>query len=120
MTKELTSEETTVIATYPVRHQADMARDVLEEQGIASFVVGDDVHTSLQFTDGVHLWTLKREAQAARDALAQAYLLPEEAPVSDDEEPTGSAPAWVRHIAGFDLIVTALIAAAIIIGLLIF
>lgn len=70
----LSTEDTTVVATYSNRHDAEVARSLLEDRGIASFVVADEVHPPIQLTGGVRLLVLSGEAQEARQALEDAAL----------------------------------------------
>lgn len=71
------TDRTTVVALYPARHYADMARDALADAGIEAFVVADDVHVPLQLTEGAKLVVLERQAEAALAALTEANLLPD-------------------------------------------
>ena len=71
------SDQTTIIAVYPARHYADMARDALSDAGIEAFVAADDVHVPLQLTEGAKLVVLERQAEAALAALNEANLLPD-------------------------------------------
>jgi hypothetical protein len=78
-----------VVATYPARHYADLAKNYLEDKNIESLVAADDVHVTLQLTEGVRLFVLEHDAQAAYDALAEAKLLPDTIamdPEPEDEE----------------------------------
>lgn len=83
------SQKTAVVATYPARHYAEMARDFLADNNIDAFVIADDVHVPLQLTEGARLLVMEAQAEAAYDALADAGLLPEsistDAAVDDDE-----------------------------------
>ena len=72
------SDKTTVVAVYPARHYAEMARDVLADANIEAFVSADNVHVPLQLTEGAKLVVLEREAEAAHGALADANLLPDD------------------------------------------
>lgn len=118
MTRDISSEETTVVATYNARHDAEVAKSFLEDQGIASFVVADDVHPPIQLTGGVRLYVMSSEAQIARAALEDAQMIGDKAPAdetysSDGADTRVGEPArlasWV-YIAGFVLIVVAIIA----------
>jgi hypothetical protein len=75
MTRDLSSEETTVVATYLARHDAEMARSFLADQGIDSFVIADDVHVPLQLTQGARLLVMRSQAQKAYDALVDANMM---------------------------------------------
>ncbi len=120
MTSDISSEETAVVATYTNRHDAEVAKSFLEDQGIASFVVADDVHPPIQLTEGVRLFVMSEEAQNARIALEDAKMVGDLAPEEDDVSPRSddvdvevSRPArltaWL-YVAGFLLIVVAIIA----------
>lgn len=52
MTRDLSSKESTVVATYSNHQDAEMARGYLEDHDIASFVGADDVHPLFQLTEG--------------------------------------------------------------------
>ncbi|CAN5574355.1 hypothetical protein BH23BAC4_BH23BAC4_08650 [soil metagenome] len=80
------SESTVVVASYPARHYAEMAKDFLADNGIASFIVADDVHVPLQLTDGARLSVLESTAQAAYAALERAGFLPENITEDPDSE----------------------------------
>ena len=71
------SENTAVVATYPARHYAEMAKDFLADNGIDALIVADDVHVPLQLTEGARLRVMESEAPAAYEALDRAGLLPE-------------------------------------------
>ena len=91
MTQTPSSENTAVVATYPARHYAEIAKDFLIDQGIDSFVTGDDVHVPLQLTEGVRVFVMESRATEAYEALEGAGLLPDsimEDPQSDDEAET--------------------------------
>jgi hypothetical protein len=79
------SENTEVVATYPARHYAEMARDFLSDNGIDSFVVADDVHVPLQLTEGARLRVMESKLHAAHAALERAGLLPER--IAEDTDP---------------------------------
>jgi hypothetical protein len=76
-------DTTTVLATYPARHYAEMARDCLSDNDIESYVAADDVHVQLQLTEGVRLLVMQSQAQNARAVLEDARLLPESLDTSD-------------------------------------
>ena len=83
------SEKTVVVATYPARHYAEMAKDYLQDKDIDSFVVADDVHVPLQLTEGARLIVMERQARSAHDALADADLLPDSIAMDVDDEEEG-------------------------------
>ena len=70
------SEETVVVATYSTRHDAEMAKSILEDNGISAFVVADDVHVPLQLTEGVRLIVLQSQVRRASEALEDLGLTP--------------------------------------------
>jgi hypothetical protein len=129
MTRDFSTDETTVVATYSNRQNAEIARTQLEKQEISSFVVADDVHPPLQLTEGVELRVLDREVEQAHKILTidgdtavktDSREMPSE---TDEAEKTGGlmfsdggfvqATAWI-YVAAFLLMVT-----VIIMGLLI-
>lgn len=71
------SEETAVVARYLRRHDAEIARSYLQDNGIDAVVVADDVHVSLQSRKGARLVVIQRQAQRAYLALVDANLLPD-------------------------------------------
>ena len=71
------TDATTVAATYPARHYAEMAKDFLADNDIVASVVADDVHVPLQLTEGVRLIVLQSQADKARRALDEAGLSPQ-------------------------------------------
>lgn len=77
MTQTPSSENTAVVATYPARHYAEMAKDFLADNGIDAFTTGDDVHVPLQFTEGVRLFVMESRAKEAYEALENAGMLPD-------------------------------------------
>lgn len=117
MNENLSSEETVVVATYSSRHDAEIAKNFLEDQGVASFVTADDVHPPLQLTEGVKLRVMSTEAAGARKALHEADMLAGRLdPLEFDESGSRSSP---RFTAWAYLIMFLLIVAAIALGLLI-
>lgn len=70
------TDATTVVATYPARHYAEMAKDFLADNDIVASVVADDVHVPLQLTEGVRLLVLQSQSDEARRALEEAGLSP--------------------------------------------
>jgi hypothetical protein len=71
------SENNAVVATYPARHYAEMARDFLSDDGIDAFIVADDVRVPLQLAEGAWLHVKESRIPAAYQALERAGLLPE-------------------------------------------
>lgn len=75
----LDTEETTVLATYSARRNAEMARDYLTDVGIRVFVSSDDaggMPPQMQRSSGAKLMGLCSTAQRARSLLDDAGLLP--------------------------------------------
>jgi len=77
MTQDPSSEHTAVVANYPARHYAEIAKDFLGDQGIDAFVTGDDVHVPVQMTEGVRVFVMESRAKEAYEALEGAGLLPD-------------------------------------------
>ncbi len=127
MNENLSSEETAVVATYSNRHDAEVARSFLEDQGVASFITADDVHPPLQLTEGVKLRVMSKEAQSARKALADAEMLsgrmdPAELERGGEGTAGGldlSAGSPARFTAWAYVVMFVLVVSAIAIGLLI-
>jgi hypothetical protein len=89
MSQTSASDETTTLATYTTRRDAEMARDYLEDAGIRAFVQTDDaggMYPQLQRPHGVQLVGMGGTASRARSLLEEAGLLP------DDEDAAASAP----------------------------
>lgn len=79
MTDDVRTEETTIVATYTTRRDAEMAQERLDEAGIQAFISADDaggMHPQLQRPHGVKLVVLGREAEFAHSTLEDAGLLP--------------------------------------------
>ena len=98
MTNDLAAEETTIVATYTTRRDAEMAQSRLEDEGIRTFITADDaggMHPQLQRPHGVKLVVLDRAAQYAHEVLAEAGLLPQtrEEDPSDADAPMDDAGA---------------------------
>ena len=90
MIDDLSTEETTVIATYWRRLDAEMAQRRLEGENIRSFITADDaggIHTDFQLIHGVKLVALSHEASAARSILEDTQMLP----ATSAEEEGGAA-----------------------------
>jgi hypothetical protein len=65
--------ETTVVATYAYRHEAEFARETLRAAGIDSVLIADDAggaYAPLTFTRGLRVLVLAEEAERARALLA--------------------------------------------------
>jgi len=89
MSQTSASDETTTLATYTTRRDAEMARDYLDDAGLRTFVRADDaggMHPQLQRPHGVQLVGMSGTASRARSRLDEAGLLP------DDEDAAASAP----------------------------
>jgi hypothetical protein len=80
-------DNTTIVAIYPTRRDAEMAEDQLNDEGIRTLITADDaggMHPHLQTSRGVKLRVLAHQAEAAHAVLADAGLLP------DDARPDGA------------------------------
>jgi len=112
MSQTSASDETTTLATYTTRRDAEMAREYLDDAGIRTFVRADDaggMHPQLQRPHGVQLVGMSRTASRARSLLEEAGLLP------DDEDAAASAPEsaseaerWGSAVYGLVLVLGAL------------
>jgi hypothetical protein len=80
------SDATTVVAIYPARHYAEMAKDFLGDHDIVASVVADDVHVPLQLTEGARLLVLQSQADEARRALEDAGLSPQRIAAETDAD----------------------------------
>lgn len=96
------AEETTVIATYTTRRDAEVARDYLADADIRSFVSSDDaggMHPQMQAPHGVKLVGMSQRASRAREKLDEANLLPDgedvEMPGVSSEEATEGVASMV-------------------------
>lgn len=109
MSDDRSTEETVVVAAYPSRHDAEMARDLLGDHGIKAFVAADDVHPPLQMTEGARLLVMAADAWTAHEVLDDAEMLPPTAGALDDDDVVGmeskpiSLTAWL-FIAAFVLV----------------
>jgi hypothetical protein len=84
------SERTTLLATYPSRRDAEVARNRLEAHDISSFVTADDaggMHVEMQLTNGVKLLVLEGDAREAHEILQDANMLSDAAPNPTDWDP---------------------------------
>jgi len=81
MIDDAAHEESTIVATYTTRRDAEMAQDRLRDAGIQAIITADDaggMHPQLQLPHGVKLVALDREADRAHALLQDAGLLPSE------------------------------------------
>jgi len=107
------SERTTLLATYPSRRDAEVARNRLETHDISSFVTADDaggMHVEMQLTNGVKLLVLEGDAREAHEILQDANMLSDAAPASTewDEEKIRDRSSVGMALLGFGLGVLAL------------
>ena len=125
MTKDLASEETIVVAVYSNRHDAEVAKSFLEDQGIYSFVTADDVHVQLQLTDGARLHVMSDRAETALERLKDADMLTPDRQYGQQES-DGTADDLVDRTPGtvsrpfmvsFVILVLALIVAMVLFNL---
>jgi hypothetical protein len=96
---ESAQQQSTVVASYPTRHDAEMARDYLDEVGISASIRVDDaggMHPELQGIHGVHLVVLGNVARQAHEALHEAGMLPRSKEDVDVEagDPIAEATPW--------------------------
>ena len=97
---ESSQQQSTVVASYSTRHDAEMARDYLDEAGISAFMRVDDaggMHPELQRVHGVHLVVLGNgAARQAHKALQEAGMLPRSKEDIDAEagDPIAEATLW--------------------------
>ena len=105
MTDARDTEETTVLATYSTRRDAEMSRDYLADADIQAFVSSDDaggMYPQMQRPHGVKLLGMSGTAQRARSLLNDAGLVPED----DDRPATDADPAtedWASTMYGLAL-----------------
>lgn len=60
------------VGVYFYRHEAELARSVLEAEGIICAITCDDAggySVSIQFTNGVHLWVAEEDLSRAKALL---------------------------------------------------
>lgn len=122
MTHDLSINETTVVATYSNRQDAEIAKGQLGDHNITALITADDVHPPLQMAEGVTLRVLDHEAAQALDILGvDAKPVPAglgaEMHANDDEEPnlTFSRNGFVQttawtYVAAFLLMVAIIVA----------
>jgi len=82
-------EETTILATYTTRRDAEVAREYLNDTGIRAFVQSDDaggMHPQMQRPNGVKLVGMSGTAREARSLLETAGLLPDDGRRPDGED----------------------------------
>ena len=117
-TKDLSSEETTVIATYSNRHDAEVAKGLLQEWDITSLVIADDVHPPFQLTEGVKLLVLSSKAQDAHEALNEEAMLLTDEEVRRGENRNDQSSRATRIIAWAYIAAVVLVIGVIVFGLL--
>jgi hypothetical protein len=131
MPQNLSAEETTILATYSNRQDAEVAKARLAEREIDAFIVADDIHPPFQLTEGVELRVLEGEADRARHVLEEktevspeygiSTEMPSESVQEEQSELTfGSgglvqATAWT-YVAAF-LFMVAIILSGLLVGL---
>ena len=71
MPQNLSAEETTILATYSNRQDAEVAKARLAEREIDALIVADDVHPPFQLTEGVELRVLEGVADRAQRVLEE-------------------------------------------------
>ena len=118
ITKDLSSEKTTVVATYSNRHNAEVAKGLLQDRNLASFVVADDVHPPLQLTEGVRLLVLDSKVQEAHEVLDDAAMLPTSEEVRREQSEDGQSSRMTRITAWTYIAAVVLVTGAIVLGLL--
>ena len=96
---ESSQQQSTVVASYSTRHDAEMARDYLDEAGISAFIRVDDaggMHPELQRVHGVHLVVLGNgAARQAHKALQEAGMLPRsKEDIAEAGDPIAEATLW--------------------------
>ncbi len=87
------------VAEYYYRHEAELARTVLEASGIAAYVLSDDAGgqaVGIQFTGGVGLWIEESDVELAREVLQSTVPDEESAPGADHADP-GKAEAPIAY-----------------------
>ena len=75
------NDDLVIVARYHYRHQADFARQVLEDSGVPSALQIDDasgIEMGLTFVNPARLRVRADDAERARDALRGVGLLEEE------------------------------------------
>ncbi len=96
---ESSQQQSTVVASYSTRHDAEMARDYLDEAGISASIRVDDaggMHPELQGIHGVHLVVLSNVARQAHEGLQEAGMLPRSKDDINAEagDPIAEATPW--------------------------
>jgi hypothetical protein len=112
MPSSASTDATVVVATYTSRPDAEMDKARLAEQGIDALIQADDVHSSLQYTEGVKLRVFESRADEAREVLSEGASEP------SGEEVTKAQSGWPQVTAGAFLAAFLLMVAVIVIGLL--
>jgi len=122
MTHDLSIDETTVVATYSNRQDAEIAKTQLADHDIPALITADDVHPPLQMAEGVKLRVLDHNAEQALDILdVDAKPVPTGSDASDVETHSDEADltfsrggfvqttAWT-YVAAFLLMVAVIVA----------
>ncbi|MEQ9103441.1 MAG: hypothetical protein RIE53_01950 [Rhodothermales bacterium] len=119
MNQDLSTQETAVIATFSSRHDAEIAREYLLDEGIASFFSADDaggMHPMMQRSQGVDLLALDDVVERARELLDEADLLEgsrEDMNEWDPDDPVATATPW--SAARFVLLLLGVVAAIMLV-----
>lgn len=113
MREQISADETVVIATFSNWNEAEIARGFLEDEGILSYVSGQEPHRAPELTEGVSLRVLASKSDRALELLADHDLLPEPSSPEDAE----ASEAAYRKLS-FWLFV--LIFALVLVGLLVY
>jgi len=71
MPQHPSAEETTILATYPNRQDAEVAKARLAAREIDALIVADDVHPPFQLTEGVELRVFEGVENRARRVLKE-------------------------------------------------
>jgi iron-sulfur cluster repair protein YtfE (RIC family) len=80
--------QTVKIKTFLNEIDAQIAKGILEDEGIDSFIIKDDegsMNPSLQFTQGVRLYVMENDAEKANKILEQIKDMGEDSILPEDE-----------------------------------
>ncbi len=121
MTRDLSISQTTVVATYSNRQDAEIAKGQLADHDINALITADDVHPPLQMTEGVRLRVLDHKIEQALDIVdvsaasvpaglrAEMHANDEEANLTFSRNGFVQATAWT-YVAAFLLMVAVIVA----------
>lgn len=116
------TEQTTILATYTTRRDAEMARDCLADADVQAFVKTDDaggMYPQMQRPHGVKLVGMSGTAQRARSILEDAGLLPDDGNGAGAQASSQDGPSEAVANSMYRVVLILGVAAAVLVLLMI-